>query len=119
MRPELHNRARAEPPVCTSGPAAGTGRDRTGRRNRQGPDRQGPDRQAGTGWPTPHSEEPYLVAQAPGSPMIPMNRIVPENRSRMANRNGRSKLMLGGADVGPMPMAVAAAASVPSSSTRR
>ncbi len=45
-----------------------------------------------------------------------MNRTVPLSRSRMANRKGRSKTNSGGAD-STITTAVAAAASVPSSST--
>src|SRR5688500_15453532 len=49
--------------------------------------------------------------------IFPMNMIVPENRSRMTNRNGRSTRIAEGADVRPIPTLVAAAASVPSSLT--
>ena len=50
-----------------------------------------------------------------GSPTRPRNRIVPLDRSRIANTNGRSKRTSGGIDVTPMVTDVAAAASVPSS----
>ena len=45
--------------------------------------------------------------------------MVPERRSRIANRNGRSTTKEGGADVGPIPTTVTAAARVPRSSTSR
>ena len=51
-----------------------------------------------------------------GSSMRPMNKIDPVNRSRIRYTNGRSTSSLGGKLSAP-PVAVAAAASVPSSST--
>ena len=55
---------------------------------------------------------------AVGSSTAPTKSTVPDRRSRMANRKGRSTRKVGGpASVTPIPTPVAAAASVPSSFT--
>src|SRR5690606_10948081 len=57
------------------------------------------------------------AASCVGSPIAPRKSTVPENRSRIATRNGRSTRIMGGAEVNPTPPTVTAAAFVPASST--
>ena len=60
---------------------------------------------------------PSPIADHEGFRIAPRNRIVPDSRSRMANRNGRSITMDGCTLTIPISTDVTAAATVPSSFT--
>ncbi len=69
-------------------------------------------------WRRPRrSDLPGRSYPAVGSSTAPTKSTVPDRRSRMANTKGRSTRKVGGPESTPTPAPVAAAASVPSSST--